>query len=288
MTQEVFFKLDWFSLSIQLHDSVLLLLLNLHIKGHRAHCSLPTTQLFPSCSPSSLVYAPTSIVVGCLLHSWLSQIKFLWINSEFNQAQRHYHGQRQATLQRKTHIRVVSRLLVDGLYYALMTGLKRSLCHSRSAAGKSRSSCDMAKRKMSSAGRSWMVALILLCNLSKVKPKKKRKEWKISSVSKIRRCFQQEEWITASSGPCVIRSGKEKSNPVLFLLADQAHYWLHSPVNWLHAMKSKYEVETGGEWVGCDQGFIAGGSPWFNLKWTGSCQAPAQQFNRVWSINKDR
>uniref|UniRef100_H2SWF2 Calcitonin gene-related peptide type 1 receptor n=2 Tax=Takifugu rubripes TaxID=31033 RepID=H2SWF2_TAKRU len=48
-----------------------------------------------------------------------------------------------------------------------MTGLKRSLCHSRSAAGKSRSSCDMAKRKMSSAGRSWMVALILLCNLSK-------------------------------------------------------------------------------------------------------------------------
>lgn len=138
---------------------------------------------FPSYSPSSLAYAHTSIVVGCLLHSLLSQIKFLRStqDQEFNQAQQHHHGQRQATLQRKTHIRVVSRVLVDGLYYALMTGLKRLLCHSRSAAGKSRSSCDMAKRKMSSAGRSWMVALMLLCNLSKVKPaackqKKKRKK----------------------------------------------------------------------------------------------------------------
>lgn len=69
------------------------------------------------------------------------------------------------TLQSKPHISV---LLVNGLYCALMTGLMRSLCNSRSAAGKSKSR-DMAKRKINSAGWSWMVALMLLCNLSEVK-----------------------------------------------------------------------------------------------------------------------
>lgn len=221
MMQDVFFNLDWFSLSIKLHDSVLLLLLNLHINGHHAHCTLPTPQLFPSYSPSSLAYAHTSIVVGCLLHSWLSQIKFLLINSESNQAQRHHHSQRQATLQRKTHIRVVARLLVDGLYYALMTGLMRALCHSRSAAGKSRSSCDMAKRKMSSAGRSWMVALILLCNLSKVKSAAQKQK------KKNQQCLKNQMLLsTGAMNYCIFwtlheqEREEKKSNPVLFLLAD--------------------------------------------------------------------
>ena len=88
-----------------------------------------------------------------------------------------HNGSDRFTLQSKS----ISVLLVNGLHYALMTGLKRSLCHSRSAAGKSRRGCNMAKRKMNSGGRSWMVALILLCNLSEVKVE----HWNRSDIENI-------------------------------------------------------------------------------------------------------
>lgn len=42
----------------------------------------------------------------------------------------------------------------------------------------------MAKRKMSSAGRSWMVALMLLCNLSKVKPAAQKQKEKSAASQK--------------------------------------------------------------------------------------------------------
>lgn len=122
------------------------------------------TTLFPLISVLFLQRMHILLLGVCLIRDfYLTQLKFLSINLERN------HRQRQAPLQRKTHISVLSRVLVDGLYYTLVTGLKHSLCHSRCAAGKSRSSCDMAKRKISSAGRSWMVTFVLLFNLSKVK-----------------------------------------------------------------------------------------------------------------------